>query len=65
VLDDTLVGRLVEELNELGEVLATSEGVTAVLHEDREVFHVRVDDLDVSEVEEKVREAIERTGIDG
>jgi hypothetical protein len=28
------------------------------------VMHLKVDDLDVSEVEEKVQEAIERTGID-
>jgi hypothetical protein len=65
VFDDTLVGGLDEELDALGENLAASEGVTAVLHEDREVLHPRVDDLDVSEVEGKVHEAIQQTGIDG
>jgi hypothetical protein len=65
VLDDALVGGLDEELDELRKNLAASEGITAVLHEDREVFHLKVDGLDVSEVEEKVNEAIERTGIDG
>ena len=64
VFDDTLVGELDEELDDLREKLAGSEGVTAVLHEDREVMHLKVEDLDVSEVEEKVRAALERTGID-
>ena len=64
VFDDALVGGLDEELDELREKLAASEGVTAVLHEDREVMHLKVKDLDVSEVEEKVRAALERTGID-
>jgi hypothetical protein len=64
VFDDALVGELDEELDDLREKLAGSEGVTAVLHEDREVMHLKVEDIDVSEVEEKVQEAIERTGID-
>jgi hypothetical protein len=64
VFDDALVGGLDEELDELRDKLAASEGDTAVLHEDREVLHLKVDDLDVSEVEEKVKAAIERTDID-
>lgn len=64
--DDALVGGLDEELDELGEKIAAAEGVTEVLHEDREVvLHLKMGDLDVSEVEEKVRAAIERTGMDG
>jgi hypothetical protein len=65
VFDDELVGGLDEELDELHERLAACEGITAVLHEDREVMHLKVDGLDVSEVEEKVHEAIAQTGIDG
>ncbi len=65
VFDDALVGGLGEELDELVENLAASEGVTAVLHEDREVLHLSVDDLDVARVEEKIRGAIQRTGIAG
>jgi hypothetical protein len=64
VFDDELVGGLDEELDELHERLAASEGITAVLHEDREVMHLKVDDLDVAEVEDKVKEAIERADID-
>ena len=64
VFDDELVGGLDEELDELREKLATSECITAVLHEDREVMHLRVGGLNVSEIEEKVSEAIERTGTD-
>ncbi len=64
VFDDALVGRLDKELDHLGEKLAASEGVTAILHEDREVMRLRVGGLDVSEIEEKVSEAIERTGTD-
>jgi len=65
VFDDALVGGLDEELDELREYLAASEGITEILHDDREVLHLRADDLNLSEVEEKVREAAERTGIDG
>jgi hypothetical protein len=65
VFDDALVGGLDEELDELRENLAASEGITEVLHEDREVFHLKADGLDASQVEEKVNEAVERTGIDG
>jgi hypothetical protein len=64
VFDDELVGGLDEELDELHERLAASEGITAVLHEDREVMRLRVGGLNVSEIEEKVSEAIERTGTD-
>jgi hypothetical protein len=63
VFDDALVGELGEGLEELRVELAASEGVAAVLHEDREVLHLRVEELDVSEVEQKVNEGIERTGI--
>jgi hypothetical protein len=63
VLDDTLVGGLNQELDELCENLAVSEGVTAVLHEDREVFHLKVEDLGVSQLEERVGEALRRTGL--
>ncbi len=58
VFDDALVGGLGEELEELRAELAASQGVTAVLHEDREVFHLRVEALDISEVEQKVNEAV-------
>jgi hypothetical protein len=63
VFDDALVGGLDEELDELNANLAAAEGVTEVLHEDREVFHLRVEGLEVSDVEERVGEAVERTGI--
>jgi hypothetical protein len=63
VFDDELVGGLDEELEELNANLAAAEGVTEVLHEDREVFHLRVQGLRVSDVEERVGEAVERTGI--
>jgi hypothetical protein len=65
VFDHELVGGLDEALDELHERLAASEGITAVLHEDREVMHLKVDDFDVSDVEKKVSEALERTGSDG
>jgi hypothetical protein len=63
VFDDALVGGLNQELDELRENLAVSEGVTAVLHEDREVFHLKVEDLGVSQVEERIGEALRRTGL--
>jgi hypothetical protein len=63
VFDDALVGGLDEELDELRENLAASEGVTAVLHEDWGVFHLKVEDLGVSQVEERVDEALRRTGL--
>jgi hypothetical protein len=56
VFDDTLVGEPGEELEELRAELAASEGVAAVLHEDREMFHLRVEGLEVSG-------AVERTDI--
>jgi hypothetical protein len=52
-------------MDKLRENLLASEDITAILHEDREVFHLRVDGLGVSEVEEKIHEAIAQTGIDG
>lgn len=62
---DAFVGGLDEELDELRDNLAASEGVTAALQEVREVLHLEVDGLDVSEVAERINEAVERTGIDG
>lgn len=63
VFDDALVGGLGEELDEPSANLAASEGVAEVLHEDREVFHFRVEGPDDSEVEERVNAAVERTGL--
>jgi hypothetical protein len=63
VFDDALVGGLDEELDELYANLAAAGGITEVIHEDREVFHLRVDDLDAPALEEKVAEAVEQAGI--
>ncbi len=64
VFDDELVGGLEwEKLDRLRDNLAASGGIVDVLHEDREVFHLKVEEADVSAVEGKVAEAIERTGI--
>ena len=64
VFDDEVVGDLEwENLDLLRENLAASEGITEVLHEDREVFHLKVEDLDLSSVEGKVAYAVELTGI--
>jgi hypothetical protein len=65
VLDDALASGPDEELDELRSYLAASEGITEILHENREVMHLRADDLNLSEVEKKVRKAAEQTGIDG
>jgi hypothetical protein len=65
VLDDALAGGPVEELDELRGYLAASERIAEILHEDREVMHLRADDLKLSEVEKKVRKAVEQTSIDG
>jgi hypothetical protein len=65
VFDDEVVGGLEwEKLDQLRDNLAASEGITGILHEDREVFHLKVEDLDLSAIEGKVAEAVERTGID-
>ena len=65
VFDDEVVGGLEwEKLDQLRDNLAASEGIIGVLHEDREVFHLKVEDLDLSAIEGKVAEAVERTGID-
>lgn len=65
VFDDEVVGGLEwEKLDQLRDNLAASEGISGVLHEDREVFHIKVEDLDLSAIEGKVAEAVERTGID-
>ncbi len=64
VFDDEVVGGLDwEKLDQLRDTLSASEGITEVLHEDREVFHLKVEDLDLSSVEGKVVEAVEQTGI--
>jgi hypothetical protein len=64
VFDEELVGGLEwGRLERLRDNLAASEGITEVLHEDREVFHLKVGNLELSAVEGKVAEAVERTGI--
>ncbi len=64
VFDDEVVGGLEwEDLDRLRENLAASEGIVEVLHEDREVFHLKAENLDVSSIEGRVAEAVERTGI--
>ncbi len=64
VFDDGVVGGLEwERLDQLRDNLAASGGITGVLHEDREVFHLNVEDLDLAAVEEKVAEAVGQTGI--
>ena len=65
MLDDALAGGPDEELDELRGYLAASKGITEILHEDREVMHLRADDLNLSEVEKEVRKAAEQTCIDG
>jgi hypothetical protein len=63
VFDDALVGGLDEELDELLANLAAARSITEVMHEDREVFHLKVGDLDASALEEKIAEAVEQAGI--
>jgi hypothetical protein len=64
VFDDEVVGGLDwEKLDQLRENLAASEGITDVLHEDREVFHLKILGLDFPSVEAKVTEAVEQTDI--
>jgi hypothetical protein len=64
VFDDEVVGGLEwGRLDRLRDNLAASEDITDVLHEDREVFHRKVEDLDLPAVEGKVAKAVERTGI--
>jgi hypothetical protein len=63
VFDDALVGGLDEERDELLANLAAAGGITEVIDEDREVFHLKVDYLDASALEEKVAEAVEGPGI--
>jgi hypothetical protein len=63
VFDDAVVGGLDwEMLDLLRDNLAASEGITEVLQEDREVFHLKAN-IDLTSVEGKVAGAIERTGI--
>jgi hypothetical protein len=63
VFDDALVGGLDEELDELLANLAATGGIMEVVHEDREVFHLKVDHLDAPAIEEKVAGAMEQAGI--
>lgn len=64
VFDDEVVGGLDwEKLDRLRDNIAASEGIVGVLHEDREVFHLKVEEPHLSSIEGKVAEAIERTGI--
>ncbi len=63
MFDDEVVGGLEwERLDRLRDNLVASEGIVDVLHEDREVFHLKVAESDLCVVEGKVAEAIERTG---
>jgi hypothetical protein len=62
VFDDALVGGLEGELEDFQANLVASEGIEAVLHEDREVFHLRVEGLDALAATKRVNEAIERAG---
>ncbi len=65
VFDDEVVGGLDwEKLDQLRDNLVASESIVEVLHEDREVFHLKVENLNLSSIEEKVAEAVEQTGID-
>jgi hypothetical protein len=64
VFDDEVVGGLEwETLDQLRDNLAASEGISEVVQEDREVFHLKVFNLDIPSVEAKVAEAIEQTDI--
>ena len=64
VIDDEVVGGLEwETLDQLRNNLAASEGISEVVQEDREVFHLKVLNLDIPSVEAKVAEAIEQTDI--
>jgi hypothetical protein len=64
VFDDEVVGGLEwETLDQLRENLAASEGISEVVQEDREVFHLKVHNLDFPSVEAKVAEAIEQTDV--
>jgi hypothetical protein len=47
------VGGPDEDLDELRARLAASESVTVILHQDRELFHLRVESLDASGIEER------------
>jgi hypothetical protein len=55
VFGDEVVGGIDrEKLDQLRDNLAASEGITEVVHEYREVFHLKVLDLDLPSVEAKV-----------
>jgi hypothetical protein len=64
VFDDAVVGGLdEEELEVLFVNLAAPEGITEVIHEDREVFHLKVENLDAPAVQEKATEAVKQVGL--
>jgi hypothetical protein len=64
VFDDEVVGGLEwETLDQHRDNLAASEGISEVVQEDREVFHLKVLNLDFPSVEAKVAEAVEQTDI--
>jgi hypothetical protein len=64
VFEDALVGGQDEVLEELCANLPASAGVTAVLHEDEEVFYLRVEGLNAPGVTDRASEATERAGPD-
>jgi hypothetical protein len=65
VFDDDVVGGLEwETLAQLRDNLAASASISEVVQEDREVFHLKVENLDYPSVEAKVAEAVEQTDID-
>ena len=62
--DDEVVGGLEwETLDQLRDNLAASEGISKVIQEDSEVFHLEVESHAFPSVEAKVAEAVERTDI--
>ena len=64
VFDDEVVGGLDwETLDQLRDNLAASEGIREVVQEDREVFHLKVHNLDFPSVEAMVAEAVEQADI--
>ena len=65
IFDDEVVGGLEwEKLDQLRDTLASSDCVSEVVQEDRDVFHLKVINLDFPSVEAKVAEAVEQSDID-
>ena len=62
LFDDALVGGLKAELEDHYANLAASVSVIAVLRDDKQVCHLRVEDLKSIEVTEKVGEVVEHAG---